>query len=149
MPCIFWFGFPSDTFWAAAEHSHLEWQISFCRLSTLGQLETARLAKDLASLHVGICLFILPHRVSKRCLCLLKACILWIQCRVGALLPVLVLFSFIIQPSLTSSTAVLCSLMDWCLTVAPKHRQACEMGTRIWSYCMEDSCDTDQAIASK
>ena len=60
VPCIFWFGFPSGTFWAAAEHSHLECQISF---------ETAGLAKDLASLHVGIsvCLFFLPELARGVC----------------------------------------------------------------------------------
>lgn len=69
VPCIFWFGFPSGTFWAAAEHSHLECQTSFCRLSTLGQFETAGLAKDLASLHVGIsvCLFFLPELARGVC----------------------------------------------------------------------------------
>lgn len=59
MHCVSWFGFAWNTLRAESDHSHLEWQSSFCWLTLFCQVETLGLGEDLASLHVEIlvCLF--------------------------------------------------------------------------------------------
>lgn len=127
---------------SGSDSSPLGWQTSFCWPSRSGQFEPG-LGKALAPLDLGILVvFLLPCRVSMKCLHCWKAQNPWVWCHLCRLQPPLVPLSFVF-------CSVSGQLGEGVFAVTPVCRYEQEVGTRIWSYCMEGSWDTNQAVVSK